>query len=83
MPVHAAPDPAAPAAPADATRAAPPSGLGMLLAFPAAVLTVTLAVVLVGAAERWSVLAAAMLVVAALTVVVSLMTARLLGDDRD
>jgi hypothetical protein len=63
--------------------AAPPSGLGILLAFPAFVLLVTLAVVLVGAADAWVVLAGAMLTVAALTAVVSTMTARLLADDAD
>lgn len=80
MPTHAAPPLTAHA---DTSDAAPPSGLGMLLAFPAAVLIVTLAVVLVASAQRWSILAGAMLVVAALTTVVSFMTARLLSDDRD
>lgn len=71
--------------PSDARpRAAdPPSGLGMLLAFPAFVLLVTLAVVLVGAADAWAVLAGAMLTVGALTAIVSVMTARLLADDAD
>jgi hypothetical protein len=66
---------------ARAQATASPGGLGMLLAFPAFVLLVTLAVVVVGSTDAWAVLAGAMLTVAALTAVVSVMTARLLADD--
>lgn len=66
---------------AESRHADAPSGLGMLLAFPAFVLLVTLAVVVVGSADSWGVLAGAMLTVAALTAVVSVMTARLLADE--
>lgn len=72
-----------PAPPLAESPHAAPSGIGMLLAFPAFVLLVTLAVVLVGSADAWGVLAGAMLTVAALTAVVAMMTARLLADDED
>lgn len=72
-----------PAHPLSESRSADgPGGLGMLLVFPAFVLIVTLAIVVVGSADAWGVLAAALLAVAALTAVVAVMTARLLADDK-
>lgn len=68
----------------DAAKSAKPSGgLAMLLVFPLFVVIITLAIVGVGASDTWLVVIVAMLAVAALTGVVSLMTARLLADDPD
>lgn len=60
-----------------------PDGIGLLLAFTAAVLVVTLAVVFLAATGRWWALGVTMAVDVIVTFGVSWMTARLLADDGD
>ena len=71
----------APTAPPHSPTASPVGGLAMLLAFPLGVLIVSVMVALLATAGRWWVLVPVMLLDFAVTAAVSVMTARLLGED--